>query len=83
VSGQKPLVIGPSLDESPMWFMAFALGIWHNLRLGGATRACEEYRMERLGRGLFSCSKLRDGSPSLSRLRIATVGPEEQVSIMY
>jgi hypothetical protein len=55
--------------------MTFAFGIWHNLRLGGATRGCEEYRMERSRRGLFLCSKLRGGSPSLSRLRIASVEP--------
>jgi hypothetical protein len=27
-----------SIDGGTMWFTAFAFGLWHNLRLGGATR---------------------------------------------
>jgi hypothetical protein len=31
--------------------------------------------MEMLGRGLLSCSELRDGSPHMCRLKTTSVGP--------
>jgi hypothetical protein len=48
-----------SIDGGPMWITAFAFGMWHNLRLGRATK--EKWRIldEKDESVLFLCSELR------------------------
>jgi hypothetical protein len=43
-----------SIDGGPMWFMAYAFGMWHNMRPGGATRKKWRIPDEMGESGLFS-----------------------------
>jgi hypothetical protein len=42
-----------------MWFMAFAFGMWHNMRLGGETRGKWRIADGKVESGLFLCLDLR------------------------
>jgi hypothetical protein len=46
-----------------MWFTAFTFGLWHNMRLGGATRGKCRILDEKGESGLLSCSDIRRWQP--------------------
>jgi hypothetical protein len=48
-----------SLDGGPLSFMSFAFRMWHNMRLGGATRGMWRIPDEKDESGLFSCSEFK------------------------
>jgi hypothetical protein len=54
-----------------------------NMRQGGQLGESGEYRMGRRRVECFHVRSSEGGSPHLCRLRTASVGPEEQASIMY
>jgi hypothetical protein len=47
-----------SIDGGPISFMAFAFGMWHNLRPGGATRGKSRIPDGKGDSSLFSNSEL-------------------------
>jgi hypothetical protein len=66
--------MAPSCNGGSMWFM-LAIGLWHNLGPGGATRGKWRIPDAKGESGLFHFQNSEGGCPHLCQIRTASVGP--------
>jgi hypothetical protein len=67
-----------------MWFMTFTFRIWHNVRLGGATRGKWRIPDGKVGERfvvMFGAPKVV--APACVDQGLCWLGPEEQALIIY
>jgi hypothetical protein len=75
MSSRKPLAIGPLLVMVVLCGLCKRSDCGTNMRLGGAIRVLWRILDGKDRSGLFSCSKLRAGSPRSCRLRTGHLAP--------